>query len=255
MAALLWACTSLPWAYAGASAAGYEMRSSVVVGGQTQAAFAWCDAPGFVFAVSGVRGSLTRPQPARLITWLKGVQGGPNIDTIELGAGEGAAGSVFYPIGGPGQKPPLNDDLRLSNIENVQDPAYRMTRVSSFRLANKEYPCRYVKDAAFLGVTAKRTVIIWDNGKTATYATRNFDGTPGAYVTGGRKIDFGSETGWGYEFTTRDGYRYAVSAGNDMRPERERPPLSAEVSRGGWVLLTEPFLAYSVSRPRVGGAK
>ena len=222
-----------------AGAAGYEMKSYVTVGGKTREAFAWCDAPNRVFAVPQVKGDLTKPQPASLVTWPKTVRGGPNIDTIQLGAGDGAAGSVYYPLGAPGQKTNVTDYVRLSNVENVLDPAYRMSRVSAFKVANKEYACRYVPQAAFLGVTNKRTVIVWDNGKTATYATRNFDGTPGVYVKGGT-VSY-DELGPEYTFKTQSGYVYNV--------KYHQFAAFVEVKRTGKTLSTEPFLAYSVSLP------
>ncbi|MDO4245245.1 MAG: hypothetical protein Q4C89_04420 [Deinococcus sp.] len=234
---MLLAC-ALTWA--GANAAGYEMKSYVALDGKKQEAFAWCDAPDRVLALTQVREKPTKPQPATLVTWLKGRSGGPNRDTIQLGAGEGAAGSVFYAISGPGQKLPPNDYVRLSNIENVQDPSYRMSRVVSFRLAHKDYSCRYVKDATFIGVTQKRTVIIWNNGKAVTYATRNFDGSAGVYVTGGTVEH--DDTGPVYLFETSSGYSYIVTY--DQRAN------FVQVLRGNKVQSTEHFLAYSSSSPK-----
>lgn len=239
MVALLTAWTT-------AGAAGYEMKSYVTVGGKTQEAFAWCDAPNRVFAVPQVSGELTKPQPASLVTWLKTVRGGPNIDTIQLGAGDGAAGSVYYPLSASGQKTNGGDYVRLSNVENVLDPAYRMSRVSAFKVANKEYACRYVPQAAFLGVTAQRTVIVWDNGKTATYATRNFDGSAGVYVTGGRRIPPGMEGGTHYEFSAPGGITYSVN----IDANGPKTGASVIVRQDGHLEPGQPFLAYSVSLPK-----
>lgn len=217
-----------------AQAAGYEMKSYVALGGKTQPAFAWCDASDRVFAVPQVAGPLTQPQPARLLTWLKKGSVGPKVSSIQLGAGDGAAGSVFYPLGRNG------DYLRLSNVENTNDPAYRLSRVSSFKVGGKEHPCRYVKDAVFIGVTNKRTVIIWDNGRAATYATRNFDGSAGVYVTGG-KVNF-DDLGREYTFAAPDDYTYLVLY--------HEYSAFLQVKRGEKVLLEEPFVAYSFSRPQ-----
>ncbi|EYB69163.1 hypothetical protein DEIPH_ctg011orf0150 [Deinococcus phoenicis] len=229
----------------------YEMKSYIQNGGKTGPAYAWCDAPDRVLAVTQpAKADLTMPQPASLVTWLKGVKGNPNIDTMQLGPTDAGAGQVYTALTPPGMAVSDTPDsyIHSSNIENVQDPAYRMTHINEFRLDGQSYRCRYVPQAAFLGVTNKRTVIIWDNGKTATYATRNFDGTPGVSVTGGKPINFGSESGWGYQFTTKDGYTYTVTAGDDMRPASART-LALSVSKGGKTLQTEPFLAYSISRP------
>jgi hypothetical protein len=136
------------------------------------------------------------------------------------------------------KQPNSNGNVRLSNVLNVNDPAYRMSAVSGFKTPYEDVRCRYVPDAAFMGVTAKRTVIIWESGGKMTYATRNFDGTPGVYLTGGTRAqdDIGPE----YTFN-KAGYTYLIKF----------HPYTAfvQVKQGGRLLQTEPFLAYSISTP------
>lgn len=225
----------------------YEMRSYVNVGGKTQPAYAWCDAPGRVLAVTQPANSnLMTAQPASLITWLKGVQGNPNIDTWQLGPVDAGAGNLYTALTPPGVAVSDTPDsfIHSSNVENVNDPAYRMTHINEFRLDGKTYTCRYVPQAAFLGVTGKRTVVVWNTGRAATYATRNFDGTPGVSVPGGKHLRSASGQDE-YTWTTPDGYTYGLEVGSVSGG----PGATLTVSRGGKTLGRESFLAYSVSLP------
>ncbi|WP_158680043.1 hypothetical protein [Deinococcus sp. NW-56] len=225
----------------------FEMRSFVNVEGRVgavQPAFAWCDAPDRVLAVTQpAHDPRTTAQPVTLHRWLKRPQmesdAGKLTAPFLLGPSEGAAGSIYTRLSFPdGSGTNANFFIRTSNVENVLDPAYRLSRVNEFRTPEGSFPCRYQPQAVFMGATAKRTVIVWDNGRTATYATRNFDGTPGVYVTGGKV----SADDIGPEYTFRNGsYTYLVKF----------HPYAAfvRVQRGGRTLRTETFLAYSYSQP------
>lgn len=225
----------------------YEMRSYVNAGGKMQPAFAWCDAPDRVLAVTQpAKVELITPQPVTLLQWPKPNSGQPQKAQYQLGPSEGAAGTIYTTLTPPGQMPNRAASqyfVSISNIENVVDPHYRMTHVNEFRTPEGSFRCRYVPQAAFMGATNKRTVIVWDNGKTATYATRNFDGTPGVYVTGGRKIS--NEELTAYEFKTRDGYRYRIEI---VTPEYGGAS-SVQVYKGSQPVHDELMLAYSISRP------
>lgn len=161
---------------------GYEMQSYVNIGGKVQSAFAWCDAPDRVIGVTQpARNDPTTPQPIKLRQVLK--RPAPNTDAFDdvaeyrLGPSDPGAGQVYTAITFP--ESGGRYFIHTSNVENVNDPAYRMTRVNEFRTPEGSFRCRYQAQAVFMGTTSKRTVIVWDNGKTVTYATRNFDGTPG----------------------------------------------------------------------------
>lgn len=227
----------------------YEMKSYVNVGGKVQPAFAWCDAPDRVIAVTQPRNAdLSRPQPVKLRQVLK--RPAPNTDAFDyvaeyrLGPSDAGAGQVYTAITFPdGTGDNQRYFIHTSNIENVVDPAYRMTHVNEFRMPKGSFRCRYVPQAAFMGATNKRTVIVWESGRTATYATRNFDGTPGVYVTGGQKRQQAESTV--YEFKTKDGYTYQVK----VAPQKDRGNAELSVLRQGQVIQTEPVLAYSISEP------
>lgn len=71
-----------------------------------------------------------------------------------MSEGDGAAGSVYYPFGlGKSAASHPQNYVRISNVENTLDPSYRMTRVGEVMLNNVTYRCRYVPEAAFVGVT------------------------------------------------------------------------------------------------------
>ncbi|WP_414657817.1 hypothetical protein ACINK0_17040 [Deinococcus sp. VB343] len=212
--ALLWAgaSASAPRPLTPAPETGRFSMSSYI---GKQPLLAWYDAPRRVLALLqyGIpaENAQATPPNGELYEWPKTAAGG---------APDSGAGQIYTPLKlTSGPRKGQSGYVHTSNIENTSDPSYRMTKTGEFKLGNGVYKCRYVKDAAFIGVTRKRTVIIWDNGKTATYATRNFDGSAGVYVTGGKNIDFGSETGWGYEFLKKEGYKYSVSSGDGMRPK------------------------------------
>lgn len=220
----------------------YEMQSYVRVGGEVRPAFAWCDAPDRVLAVTRPATSeLMTPQPVTLLQWPKQNPDQPYKAQYQLGPSEGAAGTVYTTLTPPGQTPSSTDTrnfVSISNVENVIDPHYRMTHVNEFRLDGQDHRCRYVPGAEFLGTTSRRTVIVWHSGDKVTYATRNFDGTPGVYVTGGKvaQDDIGPE----YTFEA-DGYTYLLKF----------HPYAAFllVQKDGKTLQTEEFLAYSISQP------
>lgn len=241
--------TALACAASLAAATGYEMKSYVTVNGRTQESLAWCDAPGAVIALGDLfKYGPNEDGPARtdLYRWPKTRAGLGSLSRqpVTLGLADAGAGQVYTPLRSAAGK--ALGVLHTSNIENVQDPAYRMTHINEFKLGTQGFRCRYVPQAAFMGVTARRTVIVWDNGKTATYATRNFDGTPGVYVTGGKRVTPGMEGGIHYEFPARGDVTYFVN----IDPNGPLTGAGVVVRKGTVLFPDERFLAYSISLPR-----
>lgn len=226
-----------------AAQAAYRMDSYVTLNGKTQPAFAWCDAPDRVLALTDPAIEPSTPQPVTLARWLKRAPGQIQTGTYQLGPGEGAAGTIFVALN-PVKQPSSNGNVRLSNVLNVNDPAYRMSAVNGFKTPYEDVRCRYVPDAAFMGATAKRTVIIWDNGGKMTYATRNFDGTPGVLITGGR-VQLGVEGGRYYTFSAPNGFIYRVL----VEPYGPSTGASLKVFKGDVFKDGGHFLVYSVSSP------
>ncbi|MVN86429.1 hypothetical protein GO986_06580 [Deinococcus sp. HMF7620] len=236
-------CTALLSVFALASAAGYDMKSTLQLGDQAaQPLLAWCEAPNAVITLTTLQsGQATLTVRDKQAKSLGPVRAFP----VTVGDPDPGAGQVYTPLSWKSGGTTVEGFLHTSNVENVRDPAYRMTHVNEFKLGDVTHRCRYVPQAAFLGATDRRAVIIWQQGDRVTYATRNFDGTPGVYVTGGRPVDFGTETGWGYEFTA-GGYTYTVARG-DFSP---RPLMRLTVRQGDKVVQTELFHAYSLSLPQ-----
>lgn len=252
--------TALLLAGAWAGAAGYEMRSYVMPTSRPQAALTWCDAPNGVLALTADVGKTD------LLIWEKSraeLRLSRQIP-VTLGRPDPGAGQIYTPftsqlaLNRAGQKSGL---FHTSNVENVQDPAYRMTKTGEFKLGNEVYKCRYVKDAAFMGVTNKRTVIIWEASCNEpifckmTYATRNFDGSTGVLLRDGQKGYASTRTVNGgitafernYRWETPDGYGYAVK----ILSAASGPSISSvSVYKNGQHVSTEPFLAYSISLPK-----
>ena len=219
-----------------AEAKGYQMTSMLQRSGKAQPLFAWCDAQGAVYAL--IPFDVRRPlgRRAKLYQWPKG-GGLARVDTVTMSEGDGAAGSVYYPFGlGKSAASHPRNYVRISNVENTLDPSYRMTRVGEVMLNNVTYRCRYVPEAAFVGVTPQRTVIVWEGaGGEASYATRNFNGRPGVSVRGLKVVG-------GYRFTTSDGYSYAIVGKAGQK--------RVEVRQGAKLLSSEHFRVYSESLPK-----
>ena len=230
-----------------AQAASFKMTSYALIGTQTKPVFAWCDAKDRILAVTPPSSPLSGPNDVSEVSLLRWLKNKPTQSTFKykLGPMEGAAGSTYVGLIPAGFK--ATSDLtskyfiHLSNVESPAGMGYRMQRVVRFKTMQGENACRYVPNAAFLGATGKRTVIVWDEGDTITYATRNFNGTPGVYVTGGsKKTPSGTVT---YDFSTDDGYAYHLQINTAPRPS------VLTVKRSGKTVQTETFLAYSVSIP------
>lgn len=215
-----------------ASGAGFTEASFAQVGaGAWQPVRFWCDTPGRVLALSGT-GTLTQ--------WVGGAR---SQVPVTVGADDAGAGQVYTPLTFAGSSAPAPGFfVHSSNVQNVQDPAYRLTRVNEFRVPAGSFACRFVPQAAVVAATARRSVTVWESGGRVTYASRNRDGTPGVQLTGGTHA-MGSgrdEYRW-----NRGGYGYVLVVGNARAPGGE-----LRVERAGRVLSREPLLAYTVSRAR-----
>ncbi|MGM9322212.1 hypothetical protein [Deinococcus aquaticus] len=233
--AVLMACAVLALAPA-ALAAGFREKSfAQVSGGAWQPARFWCDTPGRVLALSG-----GGTGPGTLTQWVGGVR---SQVAVTVGADDAGAGQVYTPLTFAGSSAPAPGFfVHSSNVQNVQDPAYRMTHVNEFRVPAGSFACRFVPQAAVLAATARHSVTVWESDGRVTYASRNRDGTPGVQLTGGthatgRERD---EYRW-----NRGGYGYVLVVGTARAPGGE-----LRVERAGRVLSREPLLAYTVSRAR-----
>ncbi len=219
-----------------ASAAGFTEASFAQVGADVwKPVRFWCDAPGRVLALSG-----TGAGAGTLTQWVGAAR---SQVAVTVGADNAGAGQVYTPLTFAGNSAPAPGFfVHSSNVETVQDPAYRLTHVSEFRVPAGSFACRYVPQAAVLAATARHSVIVWDSGGKVTYASRNRDGMPGVTITGGTRTtrDGRAEYRW-----NRGGYGYVLTVGPAGRAGGE-----LRVERAGRTLSREALLAYSVSTPR-----
>ncbi|MFB9084433.1 hypothetical protein [Deinococcus wulumuqiensis] len=259
--ALLWAgaSASAPRALTPAPETGRFLMTSFSGG---QPLWAWCDSPSRVLAlIQYAVPATTNPQttPAELHEWPKTAAGLGKIQVseVQIGAPDPGAGHIYTPLKlTSGPRKGQSGYYHTSNIENTNDPAYRMTKTGEFKLGNDVYKCRYAKDATFIGVTQKRTVIVWETPCSeplfckVTYATRNFDNSRGVFLKNGDKgyastrIQANRITDFRrlYSWQTSDGFTYDV--------ELSTRGGTVKVKRGSTTLTTEPFLAYSISLPK-----
>lgn len=219
-----------------ASGAGFTEASFAQVGaGGWQPVRFWCDTPGWVLALSGAGAG-----PGTLTQWVGGVR---SQVAVTVGADDAGAGQVYTPLTFAGRSAPAPGFfVHSSNVQNVQDPSYRLTRVSGFRVPAGSFDCRYVPQAAVVAATARHSVTVWEAGGKVTYASRNRDGTPGVQLTGGAHVTGGERDEYRWN---RGGYGYVLVVGTARAPGGE-----LRVERAGRVLSREPLLAYSVSRAR-----
>ncbi|AZI43304.1 hypothetical protein EHF33_11585 [Deinococcus psychrotolerans] len=216
------------------TAQGYEMKSYLNLNGAQPAAF-WCDTPERVLAVTQPKGTggAAQPvtQPVKLLEW---AGGDSSVQDYQLGPSDAGAGNLYTALTPAGQKVSQTPRyyVHSSNIENVNDPLYRMTHVNAFKVSAGTFACRYKPQAAFIGATAKHSITVWESGDKVTYSSSNHDGTPGLYLMGG------THSGQHYRWTN-NGYTYALTL--------DDPAATLSVLRGAKVLSKEAFLAYSVS--------
>lgn len=225
----------------GTGATGWREYSYAEIGTWQPARF-WCDTPGRVLAVST---PARVPGPVTLAEWSGGQR---RTSPFRMEPDDAGAGNVYTPLTPAGQ--PAAQTPRFfvhrSNVENVSDPAYRMTHINDFRVPAGTFRCRFAPQAAVLAATAKHSVTVWESGGRVTYASRNRGGTPGVFLTGGAH----TSTAQGREryVWTRAGFRYELEVGN--------PDVTAQV--GGVLTVWQdqrrlrswPLLAYTLSLPK-----
>ena len=213
-----------------ASAQGYEMKSYLNVSGPQPAAF-WCDTPGRVLAVTQPESTPDTSRPVKLVQWTGNKA---SIQNYQLGPSDAGAGNLYTALTPAGQRVSRSPKyyVHSSNVENVNDPNYRLTHINEFKLPAGTFNCRYKSQAVFIGATARHSITVWEYQGKVTYSSSNRGGSGGVYLTGGTHT--GNEYRW-----TKHGYTYALTLGN--------PGATLSVLRGGKVLSREAFEAYSVS--------
>lgn len=168
--------------------------------------------------------------------------------TYTVGEGDGAMGSMYYPLQQNGQD---SGHVRQANPGMFETPgAAYTTPYTSVTLGDKEVRCRWMPRTRLMGFSTRRTFVInEDDDGDLIYTTYDFadsskppietsnNGETQAYsveVRGGHE----NTTPQGSTFTfTNRGYRYVASVGNGAA--------QVQVFEGDKPLLTEPMIAFT----------
>lgn len=158
-----------------------EPRAFVQPPGEySRPALAWCDAPGAVLALSAPAGG----GYGELLVWPRGGA----VQRHTAWVGRRAGGGIPFAWRAGGERP------ALGRVEG------NATAPQRFVLAGREYRCRSVRQAEFVGSTGARTVTLWHVGDRITLDLREPGGSA-VQIPGGR-------VAWddiGPEYTFRQG--------------------------------------------------
>ncbi|MDO1560314.1 hypothetical protein Q0812_12830 [Brevundimonas sp. 2R-24] len=173
----------------------------------------------------------------------------------ELGAEEGAAGSVFRSLTLDGAEA---GHIRRLSVGVLADPNSATTPpVTSVRLADQELECRWLANTRLMAVTGHRTVLITDEaGSGLVFRSFNFadadtaqpvrpDGgqrssTPSLELRGGEVMGTGAADSYLFP---RGRFTYVINAARDGTG-------TVEIRRGAEVEGTDPILALELGAGR-----
>lgn len=173
---------------------------------------------------------------------------------LQIGEGEGAAGSIYTPLTRDGADAGFVRELNPGALEH-QGIAYTPL-ISSIKLGEREVACRWLPRTRVQGFTGRRSFVISEDADgDLIYTTFDFAAAAGAQPIdlsdNGRSTAFsvevrgGSENvrpdGADFRFAGRDGYAYHVSLVNAGSAQ-------LQVERNGAVIQTEPLTAFIVGQ-------
>lgn len=173
---------------------------------------------------------------------------------LQIGEGEGAAGSIYTPLTRDGADAGFVRELNPGALEH-QGIAYTPL-ISSIKLGEREATCRWLPRTRVQGFTGRRSFVISEDADgDLIYTTFDFAAAAGAQPIdlgdNGRSTAFsvevrgGSENvrpdGADFRFAGRDGYAYHVSLVNAGAGQ-------LQVERNGVVIQTEPLTAFIVGQ-------
>ncbi|MFD1949299.1 hypothetical protein ACFSGX_00785 [Sphingomonas arantia] len=199
--------------------------------------------------VAALVGSLERGQS--LISVVSRGTGAVVTRRYAVGAAEAGMSQVHYPLTLAGRPA---GDLHYVQPAVLADPTTARTPTfTSVTLDGRTLGCRWVANTLFMGLTARRSFLVTEDGRQIVY--RSFDAarrgpvvqTAGigrsnaATLTVGRGVRSRVGAATRFRFVNL-GYRYDV-----MVPDTGAARVS--VSRGGRVLQTETLLGYTLAKP------
>lgn len=209
-------------------------------------AFAWCDAPDRVIALSQPTPPPTNAQPVTYQRFLKKAPQAVTTKTYFLGPGEGAAGSSYVSLAARKQATPSPTYfVHLSNVEKAGQDDYLASHVVEIKspLDPQAARCRYQPNAVFSGAGERRTFYVLKR-YSGDYAYQSSDyGGGGVFVAGGTRRVNANGSVW-YEFKN-GAYAYRVQVG----PPND-PGATVAVFKNGRGVSRETLRVYSDSRPQ-----
>lgn len=177
---------------------------------------------------------------------------GASVRTLDLqvGEGEGAAGSIYLPLTNGGAE---FGHVRQTNPGMLENPAVAYTLpYSSVQIESRDVTCRWMPRTRVAAFTGRRSFVISEDADgDLIYTTYDFaraaNARPIDLSDNGRSTAFSVEvrngqenvtpTGADFTFLSHDGYTYHVRISNDQTG-------SLEVLHGGARVQNEPLIAF-----------
>jgi hypothetical protein len=172
---------------------------------------------------------------------------------LQLGEGDGAAGSVYIPLQQSGQD---FGHVRQVNAGNFETPAAAYTTpYTSVQIGDRNVECRWLPRTRVAGFTGRRSFVIHEDADgDLIYTTFDFANAATQAIDqsdNGRSTRFSVEARGGQEsvrpdgsdftFPGRDGFSYHVALKNDGTGQ-------LQVLRNGAQVQSEPLTAYIVGQ-------
>lgn len=212
-------------------------RTYLTLNGQAQSAWFICD--GLQAPTVAVIGNPTSANQLRITRFSKKNPGRYSYQIYALGQPDPGAGQVYYSLSLGGKEVGF---VHATNPGMLENPGLAYTQpIVSLKLSGGESECRWAPGTRFFGFSNRRSVLVSQDSKgNLTYQSFNFNAPRGSSPPSLR-IRGGKIIAGGFVFQNK-GYVYTVrSAGNQAR---------VTVQRGGKLLLSEPFVGFTVAGPR-----
>lgn len=212
-------------------------RTYLTLNGRAESAWFICD--GLQTPTLTVIGNPNRANQVRITRFSKRKPASYSSQIYALGQPDPGAGQIYYGLSLGGKEVGF---VHAANPGMLENPDLAFTQpIVSLKLPGGETECRWAPGTRFFGFSNRRSVLVrQDSSGNLTYQSFNFN-TPGGSSTPSLQIKGGKSVAGGFFFQNK-GYVYTVrSAGNQAK---------VTVRKGGKLLLSEPFVAFTVAGPR-----
>jgi hypothetical protein len=216
-----------------------DARTYLTLGGQTQPVWFICD--GLETPTVAVVGKPTAANQVRITRFSKANPAQYSSQVYTLGRPDPGAGQVYYRLSLGGKEVGF---VHATNPGMLEHPDLVYTQpITSLKVLSGETGCRWSPGTRFFGFSPRRSVLVsQDSSGVLTYQSFDFPRSKaGQSELPSLEIKGGKSLAGGFSFANK-GYIYTVrKAGNQAR---------VTVRRGGKLLLSEPFIAFTVAGPR-----